>query len=99
MALRGLVLPFPAAAFRRVDSKAFDFSSSIKSQRATFPSVVPYLAFLPTYSTGMLSFSLASAETRHQARDIVPADLRYLNSDVLNAAFALPTFVQNLIED
>lgn len=75
------------------------FSSSITSQRTTFPSVVPYLAFLPTYSTGMLSFALAGVGTQHQARDIVVGDLRYLNSDVLNAAFALPTFVQNLIED
>ena len=75
------------------------FSSSITSQRTTFPSVVPYLAFLPTYSTGMLSFSLASVGTRHHARDVILDELRYLNSDVLNAAFALPTFVQNLIGD
>ena len=48
----------------------------------------------------MLSFTLAANRTQTPARDILSGtELRYLNNSVMNAAFALPTFVKNLIEE
>jgi spermidine synthase len=60
----------------------------------------PYLAFLPTNSTGMLSFILAEtqpARTSRNTQDLT--GLRYINDGILNSAFQLPTFVESLLEE
>ena len=68
--------------------------------------VFPYLAYVPTYPTGMWSFSMAvkgDAKPRDLASDALDAfaeshDLKYYNSDVHHAAFALPTFARKLLK-
>ena len=70
-------------------------------------SVWKYLFFVPTYPSGMWSFSIASkgglhplndinAEKVHRFTDTYP--LKYYNLDIHNSAFALPNFVQELIK-
>lgn len=57
-----------------------------------------YLAFVPTYPTGMWSFTMGSK--RHDPRQPVPSrvnDTKYYTTEVHQAAFALPRFVQELI--
>ncbi len=68
--------------------------------------VFPYLAYVPTYPTGMWSFSMAvkgDAKPVELKRDKVDAfsathDLKYYNGDVHFAAYALPTFARKLLE-
>ncbi len=65
-----------------------------------------YLAFIPTYPSGMWSFSFSSKDGRHPVEDVDwqkvqhfvdTHQLRYYNADVHRAAFALPTMVRELI--
>ncbi|MBX5436122.1 MAG: polyamine aminopropyltransferase [Alicyclobacillaceae bacterium] len=67
--------------------------------RAVFPQVYLYLAYVPTYPTGMWSFTLGSK--RHQPlpgpQAARTAGLRYYSPEVHRAAFVLPPFVQELI--
>ena len=64
-----------------------------------------YLAHIPTYPSGMWSFSFSSKNGRTpQDFDPVKADaftsqhkLKYYNSDIHTAAFALPNFVRELL--
>lgn len=67
-----------------------------------------YLAFIPTYPTGMWSFSFCSKGDIHpfntldvaKANTFVQAhDLQYYNSRVHLAAFALPNFVERMLGD
>jgi spermidine synthase len=76
------------------------FTQAVKSIQDVFTHTSPYLAFLPTYSTGMLSFALASTTPHTLERDTTSLSaLHYVNDGVLGAALLLPTFVQNLIEE
>ena len=76
------------------------FTSTIRTIRKTFPYVSPFLAFLPTYSTGMLSFALASPSSIRQPRDAnTLTNLKYVNNGITHTALQLPTFIENLIED
>ncbi|MEN9228892.1 MAG: polyamine aminopropyltransferase, partial [Gloeomargarita sp. HHBFW_bins_205] len=79
------------------------------SLRQLFPIVTMYLAFIPSYPTGMWSFTLASKQY-HPVRDFDPqraqaqisafaSQLRYYNPEVHVAAFALPTFVRQQLEE
>nr|BCX00839.1 MAG: polyamine aminopropyltransferase [Bacteroidota bacterium] len=76
--------------------------------RRLFPIVTMYLAFIPSYPTGMWSFTLAS-RIYHPVRDFDPERarariapfqemLRYYNPEVHVAAFALPNFVRQQLE-
>jgi spermidine synthase len=65
-----------------------------------------YLAFIPTYPTGMWSFSYCSKGNIHPLRDVNPKkqqelqlnfEMKYYNSDVHTAAFSLPNFVKEMI--
>ena len=68
--------------------------------------VFPYLAYVPTYPTGMWSFSMAvkgEAKPSGLNREAIDAfsmkhDLKYYNGDVHFAAYALPTFARKLLE-
>ncbi len=77
--------------------------------RAFFPVVETYLAYIPTYQTGMWSFALAS-KALHPVRDYdarraaellrpFEAQLKYYNPELHTASFALPNFVKRLVED
>lgn len=68
--------------------------------RALFPITRMYTAVVPTYPGGLWSFTLGSK--RHDIAHMDPARLRearYINRDILNRCFALPTFVQQMLED
>jgi spermidine synthase len=65
-----------------------------------------YLAFIPTYPTGMWSFAYCTKAGRHPVRDLDEVrsqqfaagyGLQYYNSDMHRAAFCLPTFIQNML--
>ncbi len=68
-----------------------------------FPVAATYLAFIPTYAMGMWSFTLGSKKL-HPLEDLdaralpFAADLRYYTPEVHRAAFALPAFVQRLVQ-
>ncbi|HWQ75560.1 MAG TPA: polyamine aminopropyltransferase [Syntrophomonas sp.] len=64
----------------------------------SFPIVDLYLANIPTYPSGLYSFTVGSK--KHDPRQImndVPAGLKYYNRDVHKGAFDLPVFVGNII--
>ena len=65
-----------------------------------------YLAYIPTYPTGMWSFSYSSKGKAHPLKQkskeeveafAQSAKLKYYNADLHQAAFALPTFVRDMI--
>lgn len=65
-----------------------------------------YLAYIPTYPTGMWSFHYASKGNAHPTEDLDDEfanefmqkhDLKYYNSGVHRAAFALPNFVTKML--
>lgn len=67
-----------------------------------------YLSFIPTYPSGMWSFSFSSKGGLHPIEDVdwqrvekfvKEHHLRYYNAAVHRAAFALPNFVQELINE
>lgn len=74
------------------------FCSACQIHREHFTSVRPYLGFLPTYSTGMLSF-LLSGESLPSTPRSTGFSARYVTEAVLESAFALPAFIQALIEE
>jgi spermidine synthase len=70
--------------------------------------VFSYLSFIPTYPTGMWSFAYATKGATHplQGFDAQKAEmfakehnLQYYNAGIHQAAFCLPTFVQNMLND
>lgn len=76
------------------------FRTATRSQQQLFATTKPYLGFLPTYSTGMLSFLLSSDNLHNTPRPISPdLGLKYLTNDLLSAAFALPAFIHEHIEE
>lgn len=68
--------------------------------------VACYLAFIPTYPTGMWSFSYASKGAAHPVNDInversnqfsTQHNLQYYSADMHRAAFCLPPFIHQLL--
>lgn len=65
-----------------------------------------YLAYIPTYPTGMWSFSYSSKGSAHPMKQkskeeidafVKAARLKYYNAEMHQASFALPTFVREMI--
>lgn len=65
-----------------------------------------YLAYIPTYPTGMWSFSYSSKGSAHPMKQKTleeinsfakSARLKYYNAEMHQASFALPTFVREMI--
>ena len=70
-------------------------------------SVWPYFAFIPTYTSGMWSFSFASKGNTKPLVDLAPEKkdqfsmerkLQYYNGDIHRSAFAVPNFVRQMLE-
>jgi spermidine synthase len=66
-----------------------------------------YLAFIPTYPTGMWSFTYSSKQGPHPIKDYDQVrsqtfsqaqGLQYYNAEIHTAAFCLPTFIRTMIE-
>lgn len=69
-----------------------------QSVRSVFPQTHLYLAYVPTYPTGMWSFTLGTK--RHDPLAVTTArvrDTKYYSAEVHRAAFVLPPFVQELL--
>ncbi|MEA4923842.1 MAG: polyamine aminopropyltransferase [Syntrophomonadaceae bacterium] len=65
-----------------------------------FPLTKLYLVNIPTYPSGLWSFTIGSK--RHNPEEIVnqgAGDLKYYNAGVHQAAFKLPGFVNHIIRD
>lgn len=71
-----------------------------RGMRTAFPAVYLYLAAVPTYPSGLWSFSLGSRGPRPgpAAPGRIVGTTRYWTPAVHEAAFALPPFVQDLID-
>lgn len=66
--------------------------------RSVFPSAYLYLAHIPTYPTGMWSFTMGSK--RYNPLDVQESrvsDTKYYTTRVHQGAFALPRFVEEII--
>ncbi|MCR3922045.1 MAG: spermidine synthase, partial [Firmicutes bacterium] len=64
-----------------------------------FPLTKLYLASVPTYPSGLWTFTAASKCYDPQVSHNKPVKTKYYNFDVHQGAFCLPTFVRELIED
>lgn len=67
--------------------------------KGLYPIVKLYLAFIPTYPTGMWSFTMASKKydpLAIKAEDIPELQYRYYNKDIHFASFVLPNFVADI---
>lgn len=68
------------------------------SMRAHFPRVGLYWAAIPTYPSGMWTFSIASHGTALQGAETLPhLPTRYWSPEVQRAAFAVPPFVREVL--
>jgi spermidine synthase len=86
------------------------FKEIFNAHRKVFGSnnVYPYLAFIPTYPTGMWSFSFCAKGTTHPlnrfredaaAKFSIDQNLNYYNEQIHRSAFVLPRFVQKMIQE
>ncbi|MBS14224.1 MAG: adenosylmethionine decarboxylase [Gemmatimonadetes bacterium] len=71
------------------------YVSDLGRYRAVFEEVRPYLGHLPTYSSGTVSFVLCGDDIGSPAELPAPSSLRYVNQNILEAVFSIPTFAQN----
>ena len=81
----------------------YDMLEDIYSEEKVFP----YFVFIPTYPTGMWSFAMAIKGDRHPIKDfdaekarqfVDEHRLRYYNSEIHTAAFAMPNFVKEMLD-
>ena len=84
-----------------------DWLSTVRAFRRTFPIVRPYLSWVPIYPGVVWSWVIGSDEVDplsidevsiHRRLDAMPEQLRVYNPAWHRAAFALPTFLQRLLE-
>jgi len=69
--------------------------------KSIFPHTYLYLASVPTYPSGLWSFTLGSKKyspLQPEGKDI-PSGTRYYTAQVHQSSFSLPRFVQELIEE
>ena len=72
-----------------------------------YGNVHPYLVYIPTYPSGMWSFSFCSKNNLHPVEDLdehrsqefsSKHHLKYYNPEIHKAAFMLPTFVRSILQ-
>ncbi|QNO15117.1 polyamine aminopropyltransferase [Alkalicella caledoniensis] len=66
-----------------------------------FPHVQTYLASIPTYPSGLWSFTMASKKYKTEdvnTESLYNIDTKYFTLDILKAATRLPKFVQDLVK-
>lgn len=85
-----------------IESPVTDLSITVPAYRAmkeVFPSVCPYLGFMPTYPSGMWLYSVCSKgpDPLVPVRES-PKGLRYYTSEIHRASFALPVFLKAVLE-
>lgn len=77
-------------------------TSCYKRISAAFPMTKVYLGHIPTYPTGMWSFTMGTKKHDPEKVDIskIPSyPTRYYTPEIHKAAFVLPKFVQELLAD
>ncbi len=81
--------------------------ATMRSFRAIFADAACYLAAVPTYVGGVMAFGWGSdrEDARQTSLEVLQQryrearlDLRYLNPEVHQASFALPTFLRELVQ-
>ena len=72
-------------------------SMANKGMKSIFNNVLTYIAFIPTYPSGLWSFTMGSNKDM-SIRDEKKSFGKYFNEDVLNGCFKLPEFVKKLID-
>lgn len=85
------------------ESPFFDMnwtSTAVENLKKVFPIVKTYLCFVPTYPSGMWSFTIASKiydpeDNRNERFKQMGLDLKYYNKEIHKACFALPNFVRS----
>ncbi|HEX2953243.1 MAG TPA: polyamine aminopropyltransferase [Bacillota bacterium] len=73
-----------------------------KNLRTVFPIVKLYLANIPTYPSGLWSFSIASKQydpLNVDPQQIPELGTKYYNKELHRSCFALPNFVQELVKE
>lgn len=68
--------------------------------RSLFKYVNPYLACIPTYPSGLWSFTMASNAYQYLTADLSRANglnTRYFTSDLFHACFVLPGFINDFL--
>ncbi|PKM77053.1 MAG: spermidine synthase [Firmicutes bacterium HGW-Firmicutes-15] len=67
--------------------------------KQVFPLTKLYLASIPTYPSGLWSFTVGSKKhDPEQVKNVNKYNLKYYTQEVHRAAFGLPQFVKNIIE-
>lgn len=70
-----------------------------KAMKEVFPSVTPFLGFMPTYPSGMWLYVAASK--KHDVKEPLreaPDGLKYYTSEIHRGCFALPPFVKDMLD-
>jgi len=79
------------------------FKNAVSEIKKIFKNVGVYLAYIPTYPSGMWSFSIASEDidifNLDRELKLEGIDLRYFNSDIFKSLYVLPTFVSDIIDE
>ena len=76
--------------------------SMIDILKGIYPITLPYLSFIPTYPSGLWAFVLASKkfdpikDFREKDSEAMAEGLKYYNSEIHRAAFAMPTELRKL---
>ncbi|NJL88199.1 MAG: hypothetical protein HC886_23125 [Leptolyngbyaceae cyanobacterium SM1_1_3] len=90
----------------RFNQKAFVELNACLKQIFGPAQVQCYLAFIPTYPTGMWSFNYCAKDGPHPVQSFErdraaqfarEQGLQYYNADIHTAAFCLPTFIRNML--
>jgi spermidine synthase len=68
-----------------------------KGMAEVFANVKTYCAFIPTYPSGLWSFTMASPGDMKMRNEKITHG-KYFNSDILNGSFYLPEFVKNILK-
>lgn len=77
------------------------FKNVYNNLRSVFPLVQVYTAYIPTYVSGPWSFTVGSK--KHRADSVaegrsIPSPMKYYNRNIHKASFALPEFIQQMLE-
>jgi len=79
------------------------FKNAVKEISKVFKNVGVYLAFIPTYPSGMWSFTIASDTADIHNKSNIDRfkgiDTKYFNLDIFNSLYTLPNFVKEMIEE
>ena len=78
------------------------FKNAVSEIKKVFKNVGIYLAYIPTYPSGMWSFTIASEDvdifSLNKNLNLKDIELKYFNIDIFKSLYAIPTFVKEIIE-